>query len=483
MLSDSNDVSLYYLFARYWKLSLFIIAACIVLAEVCTRLMPRRYEAEMKFLVNNVRPDLVITPEKAQPYMPVGQVTEAEVNSEIELLKSRDLFDKIVRQAHLYEARGKKSKRESQLAISRALLKLHSNIAISVLRKTNIIDVIYRSSDPDLAVTVLNELGDLYLSAHLAAHSPPGTYKFFTEQVDRYAQQLTRARTALSDFHRRKQIFSMQQQQAAAVGQLEGVEAQLNTISADIREQQARLNESQIQMDDTPDRITTQMRSVPRQASIEHLESLLADLRNRRLDLLMKFRPGDRFLATIDQQISSTEAELAEVQAATEMEKTTDVNVVHQSLKDQIVRAVVNVKALQTRREELQKIRNGYVTQLDTMDSNFATLENLEQYEKEALDNYTVYARRLDEARLSNSLDQQKFSNVVMIEKPVPSPIPVSPNRNLNLAVGALLGLVLSTCIALIRGSRSDPSNYSARPGRPLNFFDGPAYQPNVSGD
>ena len=437
----------------------------------------------MKFLVNNVRPDLVITPEKAQPYMPVGQVTEAEVNSEIELLKSRDLFEKIVRQSHLYEAKRKQSGRESQLAISRALVKLDSSISISVLRKTNIIDVVYRSSDPDLAVTVLNELGDLYLSAHLAAHSPPGTYKFFTEQVDRYAQQLTRARTALSEFHRKKQIFSMQQQQAAAVGQLENVEAQLNTISADIREQQTRLSESQVQMADTPARITTQIRSVPRQASIEHLESLLADLRNKRIDLLMKFRSDDRFLVTIDQQITRTEAELAEVQAGAEMEKTTDLNTVHQSLKDQIVRAMITAKAMETRRAELLKIRNGYIAQLDTMDSNFATLENLEQYEKEALDNYTVYARRLDEARLSNSLDQQKFSNVVMIEKPVPSPIPVSPNRNLNLAVGALLGLLLSACIALIRGARPDPSDYSVRPGRPLNFFDGPAYQPNVSGD
>jgi uncharacterized protein involved in exopolysaccharide biosynthesis len=483
MLSESNDVSLYYLFARYWKLSLFIIAASIVLAEVCTKLMPRRYEAEMKFLVNNVRPDLVITPEKAQPYMPVGQVTEAEVNSEIELLKSRDLFDDIVRQTHLYGTKGKKTGRPYELAASRALITLQKNISISVLRKTNIIDVVYRTSDPDLAVTVLNKLGDLYLSAHLAAHSSPGTYKFFTEQVERYAQQLTKARSALSDFHRKKQIFSMQEQQAATVGQLENIEAQLNTISADIREQQTRLGESQVQISETPDRITTQMRSVPRQASIDHLQSLLADLRNRRIDLLMKFRPDDRFLVTVDQQISSTEAQLADVRAGKEIEQTTDVNTLHQTLKDQIVKVVVTLKALQTRREELFKIRNGYIARLDTMDSNFATLENLEQYEKEALDNYTVYARRLDEARLSNSLDQQKFSNVVMIEKPVPSPIPVSPNRNLNLAVGALVGVLLSACIALVRGSRSDPSDYSTRPGRPLNFFDGPAYQPNASGD
>jgi hypothetical protein len=72
------------------------------------------------------------------------------------------------------------------------------DLVVIALRKTNIIEVDYRAADSDLAVAVLRDLGDRYLSAHLAAHSAPGTYKFFTEQVDKYGTQLTRARAVLS---------------------------------------------------------------------------------------------------------------------------------------------------------------------------------------------------------------------------------------------------------------------------------------------
>lgn len=462
-----------------------VVCACIALAGLATSLIPRRYESEMKFLVNNERADLVITPDKGSNYAPPVEVTETAVNSEIELLKGQDLLESIVRDQQLYNPPGKKKiSQPSPMAIASATRTLSHDLNIAALRKTNIISVTYRSTDPDRAVAVLHDLGDRYLTAHLAAHSTPGTYNFFTQQVYKYSQQLTRIRVAISEFHRQKKLFSLPQQQTAVIEQLENVEGQLKSVTADIREQQTRLSESQAQLSAVPERATTQVRSVPNQYAAEHLQSTLADLRNKRIELAMKFKPGDRFLVELGRQIATTESELAEVQAAKATEQTTDLDTLHQSLKADYARGQITVRALEARRSELAAIRESYLSELDNMDQNSSLLQNLELHEKETLDNYTLYSSRVDEARLADSLDQQKFSNVVMTEKPVSSPIPVSPNLSLNLAVGALMGAFFSFALAFFLESKG--SRPAAEPDAHASqniLFEPRAFQAQASGD
>ena len=73
---------------------LFIFGAAILV----TLFTPRQYEAELKILVKGERADPVVTPEK-EAVMSRPDVTEQDVNSEVELLKSRDLLEKVLEEA------------------------------------------------------------------------------------------------------------------------------------------------------------------------------------------------------------------------------------------------------------------------------------------------------------------------------------------------------------------------------------------------
>src|SRR5262249_39810639 len=59
-----------------------------------TWLTPARYESQMEILVKRERVDPIVTADKNTPTMP-ADVTEQDVNSEVELLKSRDLLEKV----------------------------------------------------------------------------------------------------------------------------------------------------------------------------------------------------------------------------------------------------------------------------------------------------------------------------------------------------------------------------------------------------
>src|SRR5690349_14440877 len=55
-----------------------------------------RYTATTKFLVDRERMDPVVSPETTNPVMMRTPVTEEELNSEIELLQSRDVLRQVV---------------------------------------------------------------------------------------------------------------------------------------------------------------------------------------------------------------------------------------------------------------------------------------------------------------------------------------------------------------------------------------------------
>src|SRR5881396_2130708 len=72
-----------------------------------TFLLPDKYESRMKILVKNQRVDVAITPEAtvgAPAAAADNEVSENQINSEIELLTSKDLLTQVVNECGLANA-------------------------------------------------------------------------------------------------------------------------------------------------------------------------------------------------------------------------------------------------------------------------------------------------------------------------------------------------------------------------------------------
>ena len=65
----------------------FVLTVAVVVAG--TFAMPKQYEARMKVLVKNERADMVVSPDRNGTSGYRGEVSEAQINSEIELLNRR----------------------------------------------------------------------------------------------------------------------------------------------------------------------------------------------------------------------------------------------------------------------------------------------------------------------------------------------------------------------------------------------------------
>jgi uncharacterized protein involved in exopolysaccharide biosynthesis len=70
--------------------------------------------------------------------------------------------------------------------------------------------------------------------------------------------------------------------------------------------------------------------------------------------------------------------------------------------------------------------------------------EDLKRSVKIAEENYLLYVRKREEARIGDALDQERILNVVMVQEPV---VPALPKRSMTtvIAFALMCGLLLST--------------------------------------
>ena len=439
-----------------WRLFSATVLGCLVFSGLVTIVLPSRYESEMKFLVKNARADLVLSPGDSSTAGPPTEVSETTVNSEIELLKGNDSLRQIVLDQKLYQPfQHDKSLPPTARQAEKATLKLQKNLVVSALRKTNIIDVTYRGRNPAEALAVLEDVREKYQAAHLLAHGAPGTEHFFSERVAQYQAALSAARSALASFHEQTHLFSMNDQQEALIGRLEAVSTQLSDVESQIQVQQSRNAESAKQLSITPERIVTQVKQTSDQLALQQLEPLLAQLQNRRIELGTKFKPTDRLVVEFDRQVANTQQEIDKLRRERMAEETSDLDPLHQSIKSDYAKTQIDLTGLRTQRVQLQRLHQLYIQQLAALDRSAITLTSLEQAVKEAQENYAAYDRRLNEIKLAEALDQDKLSNVVMIERPVASQIPVTPKLLLNLSAGLLFGIFLACGLAFFQELRN----------------------------
>jgi uncharacterized protein involved in exopolysaccharide biosynthesis len=408
-----------------------------------TLLMPKQYETRMKVLVKNERADAVVSAQSNGVSGYRGEVSEVQINSEIELLTSNNLLRQVVAKCGLDKLRETSGPWRQPVAAERAVDRLQRDLKVSPVRRADIILVEYADTDARRAVAVLAALAELYLEEHLKLHSTPGSYAFFKAQTERYQGELQDAESELAAFRHRENIDMLVQQKDLALQKAAESESALLQAEAAIGEAAQKIADTRRQLGAAQPRVLTQTRTLSNQYSVQSLSAMLAELQNRRTQLLMKFRPDDRLVQEASQEIEDTQAALDKATKLTSTEQATDVNPLYQSLQIDLARQEADLAGLRSRHAALAQQTGAYRAQLVRLADATASFDDLVRTEKEAEDNYLLYSKKAEEARIAESLDQQKIANVAIAESPVEPQLPSKPNVVLNLSLGVLFAGLL----------------------------------------
>jgi uncharacterized protein involved in exopolysaccharide biosynthesis len=444
---------------RHSRLIAFSFFGILSGAILIAALQPDQYEASMKILVKRERMDPVVTPANTQP-QPAAEVNEEQLNSEAELIKSRDLLEKVVLACGLQNGRGNlwspllkaigrggHGTVNKNARIAEAIRTLDSQLKANVIKKTNMIGIGYSSLNPELAARVLTTLSNLYLEKHVAVHRPPGALEFFQQQREQYQEQLSAAEASLAAFSQRTGVVSASLQKETALQKVSEFEVALRQNEAAIAESEQRRGLLDQLTSATPNRIITQVKDSDDAPLISGIRSNLLALEQKRTELLAKFAPGYRLVQQVDTQIAQTRDALASAEKAKLHEETTDRNTTYEWARQELEKTKTELAGLHAREAATALAVASYTQRSRSLEQQQIVQENLTRTMKATEESYLMYLRKEEEARTSDALDRDRMLNVAIAEPPSVPALP-SNRRSRTVLFGALLALQVSVSLA-----------------------------------
>lgn len=425
---------------RWVVVSVFALLFLPVVLLVATR--EAKYEAELRLMLKKSAGPGVASSLNGQ--MGPSGVSEADVQAEIELLKSRELYEESGRQTGVIAERAKP--REVALAVAG----IEQSLKITQVGKTNIISVKYTAPEPGTAAAIPNALAELYLKKHIALHSSDEAAQFFSDQTGIYQRQLEAAQTALTRFRQTGDVSLLQDQKQAYLRRATDLEAAMQEADSSMRDLEQRMLILERQRDAQPATVETGSRVARGSATVEKLKALLIDLGNKRTELLTKYDPNYRLVKEVDQQITDARAALERESAPQVVDRTNAPNPLRQSLESEVLRVQSQMAGLKARRSALARDLADYRFRQTRLESATANHNDLERAVKIAEENFLMYQRKLEEARLAEALDKQRLLNVAILEKAAVPVIAASQHRTYLLLFGFLAAAFLSLAGAFV---------------------------------
>ena len=361
MISDELDIQPYtrqalptardivaVLFRQRWAMLIAFIVGALAVAS--SGMWVPKYEAHMKILVQRQRWDAMITSSPDAPAQLSGdQVTEEDLNSEVELLNSEDLLRKVVLTTGLTGASGSVDDRDSDVRIAKAVRRLSKDLKIEPLRKSNVISVKYSNRDPETAANVLRALAAAYTEKHLELHRSSGEFKFFDQQTQQYQQGLDQAQAKLTDFTKGTGVISAQLERDSALQQANEFDAAAHQAQTSVLETEQRIQTLQSELQSIQPRMTTEVRTSDNPQLLQQLKSTLLNLELKRTELLTKYEPTYRLVQEVDRQVVDAKNAISAEESKPIRDQTTDQNPDYRWAQTELTKAQADLSGLRAR--------------------------------------------------------------------------------------------------------------------------------------
>jgi succinoglycan biosynthesis transport protein ExoP len=385
-----------------------------------------RYESHFKVLLRRGRFDPVAS---GQPpgTMDVTrpEVTEEELNSEVELLRDEDLLKQVVSMAGLIPADTLASEREAE--VEHAVRKLGRRLDVDSLKKSNLIQVTYKDADAERAGRVLSALATIYMNKHTSLQRPSGEIQFFEQQRAESEKNLRRSEDELVNFTRTQGVVSAATERDIALLKLGEADANLRQINQDRAETEQTITALDVQLKSFPSRSVTLKRWADNPELLAKMKEHLLDLELKRTELLTRFDPSYRLVQEVEQEIEEAKASIAAEALTPARDETSDKDPNYEWARMELEKAEVRRDGLQAREGAAVIQVSALHTFARNMQASSVDQQDLVRTAKADEDAYLLYVHKREEARIGDALDQQQILNVAIVEPPAPPALPVHP--------------------------------------------------------
>ena len=367
---------------------------------------------------------------------------EATINSEIRIASSREVIQQVIETLTIERVYPQLMESVSNpgTALQNAILKFKKNLSLTHGKDSNVIEISFQHENPEMAALAVNTLVEKLKEQHLRIFSDPKA-SFLGKQANDYRVKLEESNSQLQKFKEKYGLSSHVQERQLLLEQRKEMEIVLKTTQNEAEGLRTKLIALKKQKKSIPQRIP--LSSVTDQhLLIDNAKRDLLELRRKEQALLTKYQESSRFVLELRQEIQLFEEFIQKQENTLSDRITTGTNPMYQQIALEALSAESQLKSLLAKQETIKHQLTDLSTQIVQLDAHERELETLKLQVTSDRQNYERYLHKVEEARISEEMDQLKMANISVIQ-PATLPIrPVKPKKILNIMMGCIVGLV-----------------------------------------
>jgi capsular exopolysaccharide synthesis family protein len=370
-----------------------------------------------------------------------------DYDTQIQVLRSANLMAPIVEEIHKLDKRYKDVSYDSLI--------IEGDLVISRLEETKILEVRYRDTDPDKVKFVLHQVARGYLRYSLQARQTnlKQGIQFVDSQMPQLRTRVDKLQGQLQAFRQQNSLLDPESQGQQLATRVSAINQQQLDTQVKLREARSLYTTLASQVGSSPNEAiaTSTLSEAPRyQQLLNQLQEIEAKIAKESARFteesptIQSLREQKRNLLPLleqeSQKVLGTSLESADVTKDSP-------STIRLELTKQLVDATNQIQVLQVRQNAIAQAERSLdqqVKQLPVIARQYTDFQRELNVATESLNRFLGVRENLEIEAAQKALPWQ------IILKPKKPEVPVSPNPQRNILLGAIAGLLLGTATALL---------------------------------
>jgi capsular exopolysaccharide synthesis family protein len=370
--------------------------------------------------------------------------TSNPVETEAEIMRSYPIIVKVINSLGLKDSKGKQL--DWQVVAQ--------NLSLKALRGTDIMQVSYKSTNPQESTKVVNALLKTYLAANIQNNRAEARLarEFLGKQLPEVEQRLMEVEGKLRRFKEQNQVVALEAESKIGLESLGKLDEALVTSQGQLAlaESRSRTLQQQMNLD------TQQALNATALSQSPSVQLVLTEYQNIQRDIAVAQTTYTRDHpvvvslalkeAALKQQL---ERRISQTIGSSNLlpKQNLQIGTLQQSLAQDLVKSEVERLALTN---QIAEFRNVYTSNKRRLDSLPRLEQQQLQLQRQLLVAQTTYQEFLKQYQVVQVLEERNVGNARIVAEALVPDRPISPVVALNLSLGAFLGILLGLGTALL---------------------------------
>jgi uncharacterized protein involved in exopolysaccharide biosynthesis len=337
------------------------------------------------------------------------------INTEIQIIKSPELAERLVAEIPFPDDANGKNRSAAEIRGDAG--RIRGLLKATPVRATNLIQIsVTTDYKPEWAASVVNRAAELYLEQQIKVRKTQGVEEFYDEQEKRLRASLLKAEEALRAFQEKEKIIDAPEEVKADLLALASFEKNLKETDSLIRETEQKIPTLEEQLKQQKATISSNT-NITINPVYQQIRTKLTQLELERDSLLQRYTPDDRLVKDKQAEIDELKKKLTTVKETSVGSENISINEVYRRILNELLQARVQLRALNEKKIALTRQVESYSAAAADKKRKGFEYDRLLREVNAKKENLDLYKKRAEEARISDAMDERKFSNAYILER------------------------------------------------------------------